>query len=206
MDTVVAQMNSSGSRPTLYTITKAWLCKECHKFSNTSNLIKRIVDNGRVLDVVTELHLKINIHLFRKYSLSRLHVSLGQWRSHQSCFCIWTIGDSSRRGCLGTTATVFPFLWEKRRQRRGVTLLSKIHIILLLFVQGITCFFPLLQIINGNLVCKRFLVPSILLVLPPAANGEVAIISILHMDVIDFIPKPFSMFHVYLWAFIICLW
>ena len=82
---------------------------------------------------------------------------------------------------------------------------SKIQLFLLLFVQDITCLFPPLQLINGNLVWKRFIVPSIPLVLPPVANGEFAIISILHVDVTDFTPKPFTMFHVYLWALIICL-
>ena len=86
MAAVVAQINNDSSRPTLYTITKSRLCKECHKFSNTSNLIKRIVDNERVLDVDTEICPKINIHVVKKDPLARLHVSLGRWRSHQSYF------------------------------------------------------------------------------------------------------------------------
>ena len=56
--------------------------------------------------------------------------------------------------------------------------------------------FPFLQIGNDDLVSKRFLFPSILLVRPPAANFEVSIILILHMDVTDFTPKPFSAFHI----------
>ena len=86
MAAVVARMNSARPRLTLYTITKARLCKECHELSNTSNLIKIIVNNGRVLDVCNEINLKINIYLVNKYSLARLEVLFGRWRSHQSCF------------------------------------------------------------------------------------------------------------------------
>ena len=95
-------MSSARLRPTLYTTTKA--------LSNTYNPIKKSVGNGRVLDVVTYLFLKINIYVVKKDHLARLHVLLGRWISHLSCFCIQTIGDSSRRGCLVTTATVLNFL------------------------------------------------------------------------------------------------
>ena len=78
MAAVVAQINNDSSRPTLYTITKSRLCKECHKFSNTSNLINRTVGNGRVLDVGTELRLKRNMRVVNKDSLAHLHVLLGR--------------------------------------------------------------------------------------------------------------------------------
>ena len=198
MAVVVAQMNSARLRPTLYTIMKAWIFKECNKFSNTSNLIKRIVDNGRILDVGTDIFLKRNINVVNKYPLAHLHVPLGRWRSQQICFHVQTIGNSSCRGYLGTTATIITFLREEICQRQGVALLSKIEQFLLLFVQDITRLLPLLQLSNGYLVCKRFIVHSISLVLPPSAKGEVVIILILHMDVTDFTPKPFSVFHIYL--------
>ena len=108
------------------------------------------------------------------------------------------MGNSSRRGYLGTTATILTFLQEESCQQRGVALLSGIELFLLLFVQDLTYLFPLLQLNNVDLVRKRFLVPSIPLVLPPSANGEVAIISILQMDVTDCTPKTFSVFHIYL--------
>ena len=74
------------------------------------------------------------------------------------------------------------------------------------FCLGSHLHFPLLQLRNGNLVRKRFLVPFIPLVLPPAYNGEVTVILVLHMDVIDCTLKPFSVLYIYLWALIICLW
>ena len=137
------------------------------------------------MDVGTQLRLKRNIHVVSKDYLVRLHVFLVRWISHQSCFFVQTIGNSSRRECIGTTVTVLPFLREEICQRKGVSLLSKIDLFLLLFVQDLTCNSPLLQISNCGLVRERFLMPSIPLVLPSAANGEVAIISILHMDVTD---------------------
>ena len=205
MDAVLAQMNSASSRPTMYTITKARLCKECRKFSNISNPINIITNNGRVLDVGTEIRLKINIHVVNKDYLTRIQVSLGRWRSHQRCFRVWTIGKSSRRGCLGTTVTVLTFLWGEIRQQWGVAILSKIDLFILLLFQYINWLFPVLQLSNDGLARERFFVPSIPLVLPSAANGEVAIILILHTDVTYFTPKPFSVFYIYLWALIICL-
>ena len=103
MAVVVAQMNSARLRPTLYTIMKAWIFKECDKFSNTSNLIKITVGNGRVMNVVTEIFLKRNINVVNKYSFTHLLVLLGWWISHQGCFRVRTIGNSSHRGCLGLT-------------------------------------------------------------------------------------------------------
>ena len=142
--------------------------------------------------------MKRNIHIVNKDSLAQLHVLLGRWRSHQICFCVCTIGNYSRRGCLGTTATVLPFLREK-----------SVNGEVLLFFPKFSCFFSFLFRISpafslffsSSMVIfftSTFLCPPFLLCPPPATNGEVAIILILHMDITDCTPKPFSVFHVYL--------
>ena len=169
MAAVVARMNSARPRLTLYTITKARLCKECHELSNTSNLIKRIVNNGRVLDVVTELFLKRNIQVVKKCSLASLHILLWWWRSLQSCVCVQTIGDSILRGFLGTIAKVFLFLREEIRQRRGVALLSKIDLFFSLLFRISPAFSLFFKSAMSILFVSDFWCPPFLLCSPQSS-------------------------------------
>ena len=74
IDAVVARMNSVRYRSMLHIVIKELLCKYYHKISNIYNLIKTIVENGGVLDTVTDIFLKRNIHLVNKDSLTCLQV------------------------------------------------------------------------------------------------------------------------------------
>ena len=78
-----------------------------------SNLINRTVSNGRVLDVVTELQPKRNVHVVNKDSLAHLHVFLGWWISHQSFFAFELLATPAAEGVLVPPPPFFIFFNKK---------------------------------------------------------------------------------------------